>query len=221
MGINERKEREKEMRREIIVDAAEKIIQVKGFEGMTMDDVAVIAELGKGTIYLYFKNKIDLYHMVVCRGLRLLKSYLEKAVAKKASGIDNLVAIGRAYYRFSLEHPLYFNAMIHKEAFEVEWEQHREFVGVKCCEATSSQIFSLMTELMQKGIADGSIRPDLPPMKLSILLWAQVTGVLKITAAKGDALEKMMGVSTKELMEFSFELIRSAIAPAAGRGAGS
>ena len=68
MGTHERKEREKESRRENIVDAAEKIIRVKGFEGMTMDDVAVIAELGKGTIYLYFKNKTDLYHAVVCRG---------------------------------------------------------------------------------------------------------------------------------------------------------
>lgn len=219
MGINERKTREKESRRENIVDAAEKIIQVKGFEGMTMDDVAIIAELGKGTIYLYFKNKIDLYHTVVCRGMRLLKSCLEKAIVKKASGIDNLVAIGRAYYKFSLEYPLYFNAMIHKEVFDVEWEQHIGYEGVKCCEAMSNQIFGLMTELIQKGIADGSIRPDLPPMKLSILLWAQVTGVLKITAAKGDALEKVMGVTTKELLEFSIEMIRCAIAPEAKNGA--
>jgi AcrR family transcriptional regulator len=219
MGIHERKEREKESRRETIVDAAEKIIQVKGFEGMTMDDVAVIAELGKGTIYLYFKNKVDLYHAVVCRGLRLLKSLLAKAIIKKALGIDNLVAIGRAYFKFSLDHPLYFNAMMHKEVFDVEWEQHVEYEGVKDCEEMSNQIFALMAELIHKGIADGSIRSDLPPLKLSILLWAQVTGILKMMAAKNEILEKMMGITTKELLEFSFKMIRLAIAPPAGNGA--
>jgi len=219
MGINERKEREKESRRETIVDAAEKVIQVKGFEGMTMDDVAVIAELGKGTIYLYFKNKIDLYHAVVCRGLRLLRSRLEKAIIKKTAGIENLVAIGRTYHKFSLDHPLYFNAMMHKEVFDVEWEQHVEYEGVKGCKEMSDQIFAMMNELIQKGIADGSIRSDLPPLKLSVLLWAQVTGILKMTAAKNEILEKMMGVTAKELLEFSFELIRRAIAPPAKNGA--
>ena len=219
MGINERKEREKESRRETIVDAAEKIIQVKGFEGMTIDDVAIIAELGKGTIYLYFKNKTDLYHAVVCRGLRLLKNNLEKAIKKKASGIENLLAIGWAYYRFCLDYPFYFNAMMHQEVLEVEWEKHVEYEGVKCCEAVSNQIFALMAELIRGGIGDGSIRPDLQPQKLTILLWAQITGVLKMTAAKSEIFEKLMGISPKELTELHFTLVRQALTPPSGSGA--
>lgn len=213
MGISERKKREKELRREIIVDAAEKIIQVKGFEGMTMDDVAVIAELGKGTIYLYFKNKTDLYHAVICRGLRLLKNGFEKAVKRRAPGIENLLAIGRAYYDFCRENPLYFNAMMHQEALEADWENHMQGEGVKCCEETSRQIFDLMAELLRGGMRDGSIRADLQPQKLTILLWAQVTGVLKMSAAKNEYFEKILNVSSKELLEFHFELIRRAITP--------
>jgi AcrR family transcriptional regulator len=219
VGINERKIREKESRRENIINAAEKIIQVKGFEGMTMDDVAVIAELGKGTIYLYFKNKTDLYHAVVCRGLRLLKNSFEKAIKKKASGIENLLAIGKAYYDFCFDYPLYFNAMMHQEILEVEWEEHMEYEGVKCCEEVSNQIFAHMAELIRGGIKDGSIRPDLQPQKLTILLWAQITGVLKMTAAKNEILDKFIGVSAGELMEFHFELIRQAISPSKRSGA--
>ena len=219
MGISERKEREKESRRANIVNAAEKIIQVKGFEGMTMDDVAVIAELGKGTIYLYFKNKTDLYHAVVCRGLRLLKNSFEKTIKKKVRGIDNLLAIGKAYYDFCFDYPLYFNAMMHQEVLEVEWEKHVEYEGVKCCEEVSNQIFALMAELIRGGINDGSIRADLHPQKLTILLWAQVTGVLKMTAAKNEVFEKLMGISAKELMTFHFELVRQAITPPRGIGA--
>ncbi len=219
MGINERKEREKKLRRENIVNAAEKIIQVKGFEGMTMDDVAVIAELGKGTIYLYFKNKTDLYHAVVCRGLRLLKKSFEKTIRKKETGIDNLLAIGQAYYDFCFDYPLYFNAMMHREVLEVEWEKHMEYEGVRCCEEVSNQIFTLIAELIRDGIGDGSIRADLHPQKLTILLWAQLTGVLKMTAVKNEIFEKLMGISAKELMAFQFELVRQAITPPKGSGA--
>jgi AcrR family transcriptional regulator len=219
MGINERKEREKESRRESIINAAEKIIQVKGFEGMTMDDVAVIAELGKGTIYLYFKNKTDLYHAVVCRGLRLLKSSFEKAIKKKASGIENLLAIGQAYYKFCFAYPLYFNAMMHQEALDVDLEKITEYEGVKCCDEVSNQIFALMTELIQGGIGDGSIRPELEPVKLTLLLWAQVTGILKMASAKGEFFEKYWDISPKELMEFHFKLVRQAISPQGKKGA--
>ncbi len=219
MGVNERKKRERESRHENIIDAAEKIILVKGFEGMTMDDVAIIAELGKGTIYLYFKNKTDLYHAVVCRGLRLLKSSFEKVIRKKASGIDNLLAVGQAYYDFCFAYPLYFNAMMHKEALEIEWEKHAGYEGVRCCEEVSNQIFALMAELIRGGISDGSIRADLQPQKLTILLWAQITGVLKMTAAKNEILEKMMGISARELMDFHVELIREAITPQRKNGA--
>jgi TetR/AcrR family transcriptional regulator len=50
MGITERKEREKEQRRNAIIDAAEKIFFTKGMDNSTMDDVAEEAELSKGTL---------------------------------------------------------------------------------------------------------------------------------------------------------------------------
>ena len=60
MGIAERKEREKEHRRNTILDAAEEVFFSKGINLATMDEVAERAELSKGTLYLYFKNKEEL-----------------------------------------------------------------------------------------------------------------------------------------------------------------
>jgi AcrR family transcriptional regulator len=219
MSVSERKKREKELRRESIVDAAEKMIKVKGFDGMTMDDVAVIAELGKGTIDLYFKNKIDLYHAVVCRGLKLLKGNFERVVKKKARAVDNLLAIGHAYYRFCVDHPLYFNAMMHQEVMEVGGDDPSECEGMQCCQEVGNQIFAILGELIQAGIRDGSIRTDLEPTKLSMLLWAQVTGVLKMTMTKGEVFEKFWGVTAAELLDYQFALIRQAITPQAKQGA--
>lgn len=61
MGIKERKEREKERRRHQIMVAAKRVFSAKGFSKTTIEDIAREAELSPGTLYLYFKNKDDLY----------------------------------------------------------------------------------------------------------------------------------------------------------------
>jgi TetR/AcrR family transcriptional regulator len=68
MGITERKEREKEHRKEEIIDAAQKVFFEKGLLLTTMDEIAEIAELSKGTLYLYYKSKENLYLAVMMRG---------------------------------------------------------------------------------------------------------------------------------------------------------
>jgi AcrR family transcriptional regulator len=44
-----------------ILDAARKIFAKKGFADATMDEIAATCGLAKGTLYLYFKSKRDVY----------------------------------------------------------------------------------------------------------------------------------------------------------------
>jgi AcrR family transcriptional regulator len=75
MGIEQRKKREKRMRRRQIVDAAEKVFALKGFSGATIENIAEEAELSPATLYLYFKNKDELYASL---NLKLLDVLIEK-----------------------------------------------------------------------------------------------------------------------------------------------
>ena len=61
MGIAERKQREKEQRRQHILQVAETIFLEKGINSSTMDEIAAVCELSKGTLYLYFKSKEELF----------------------------------------------------------------------------------------------------------------------------------------------------------------
>ncbi len=72
MGIQERKNREKERRRQQIIIAAKKIFSSKGFHKTTMEDIAKKAELSPGTLYLYFKNKDELFASLSMRLLHYL-----------------------------------------------------------------------------------------------------------------------------------------------------
>ena len=63
------------MRRRQIIDAAEKVFAAKGFSGATIENIAEQAELSPATLYLYFKNKDELYASL---NLKFLKVFIER-----------------------------------------------------------------------------------------------------------------------------------------------
>ena len=112
MGIAERKEREKQQRKNDIIDAAERIFFTRGFAGSTMDEVAEEAELSKGTLYLYFKSRDDLQFAIFMRGSDILMKMMNKELAGDGDGYNNLLALAGSFVRFSREYPDYFNLFI-------------------------------------------------------------------------------------------------------------
>ena len=57
--------------------AAKRVFVEKGFDRATMEDIAREAELSAGTLYLYFKNKNELYASLTLRVLQYLFIRLE------------------------------------------------------------------------------------------------------------------------------------------------
>lgn len=73
-----RKEREKLARRSEILTAARKIFAEKGLHETTLDEIAVKAELAKGTIYGHFENKDDLFFSVLEEAIGNLENVVQK-----------------------------------------------------------------------------------------------------------------------------------------------
>ena len=208
MGVAERKEREKEQRRSAIVDAAEEVFFSRGVENATMDEVAEKAELSKGTLYLYFKNKNDLFHAIVARALEMLLNMFQRATEKEEKGIDKIKAIGTAYNEFYKTNPDYYGTMMHQEIHEVDQSDMEENPNMALCQELGEKIFGLMGEVVKTGIMDGTIRKDLDPVKLPIVLWGHSAGVLHLVKSKGKMLENKFNCSSDEIIEYSFRLIR-------------
>ena len=120
MGIAERKEREKQRRRNDIIDAAERIFFARGFSGATMDEVAEEAELSKGTLYLYFRSRDDLQFAIFMRGMDLLMKMMNQRLKPQEDGYHNLLAMAWAFIRFSREYPDYFRLFMHFESSRVK-----------------------------------------------------------------------------------------------------
>lgn len=103
-----RKERERLQRKQDIVDVAEKLFLQKGFANVTMEQIAKESEFSRKTLYLYFKNREDLFTLVYLKVSRLRWEILSNAMDSKEAGYDKLKAYGEAYYDFVVRYPEYF-----------------------------------------------------------------------------------------------------------------
>jgi AcrR family transcriptional regulator len=213
MGITERREREKEQRRKDIIDAAQRVFFSQGYDQTTMDAVSEEAELSKGTLYLYFNTKEELYFAVMLRGLGILEELFTEAVRGQGTGLDQLKAIGRAYMKFFNDYHDHFVNLMFFEGKHLQLEMDDrwggEFAGL------TRRIFSIMIRAIQYGIEDGTIRKDLDPLKTSLLLWAQTSGVLQMVKNKHEIIHGQFDVEPGELIENHFDLLEAVLRPPA------
>ncbi len=107
MTIIRRKEREKQEMRRGIMDAAMDLFLNEGFDKVSIRGIAEIIEYSPATIYLYFKNKDDIFYSLLQEGFAKLYEK-QMAVQDIADPLDRLAAHGRAYVEFAMEnHKLY------------------------------------------------------------------------------------------------------------------
>jgi AcrR family transcriptional regulator len=205
MGIAERREREKEQRHNDIIDAAERVFFSKGMENATMDDVAEEVELSKGTLYLYFKSKEEIYLAIHLRGNKILKNMFQITVDNQERGIDKVRAVGEAYFEYYRKYPDYFNAMIYYESRTIEFEDENS-IAVECM-VEGKATLDILVNAINTGINDGSIRPDVDPMKTAISLWGQSTGIIQIIALKENIILNNYSLKASEIVEYTFNLI--------------
>lgn len=178
MGIAERKEREFKRRERAILQAAIRLFDQDDWQMVTIERIAQEAEIGKGTVYLHFPSKEDIYGQLA---LDFARQLLSKLVLIDAAlpPVDRLRAgiriifdahrAGRRYQRIV--------DYCNREDFRRRLEP-----GIAGeLQRIDEQITSAVTSIVQEGIAAGTF-PDRP---LQTLLWgphATLIGAVRILA---------------------------------------
>lgn len=178
MGIVERKEREKQMRREMILQASESVFFEKGLRATTLDEIAERAEVSKGTIYLYYSSKEDLYYSLMIRGLLLLLRMVEDVKPEDLSPVEALYQFGKAYYKFSQEQTYLFKMLAIVESPVLNEQVSKEIISE--LERTSDKVLSYVAGFVQKGKDTGGFRSDVSAREAVIMLWVSLSGVLNL-----------------------------------------
>ncbi len=119
MTISDRKAREKEQRRQAILSAAEKRFAREGYHATLLDAIAEDVEISKGTIYLYFKNKEDLFFSLIDEKITQYFSHLVDCI-NKTDSLEHLVQtlVNEAVEHFQRNHHLIRLVMSEQVKFE-------------------------------------------------------------------------------------------------------
>ncbi|RJP68063.1 MAG: TetR/AcrR family transcriptional regulator [Candidatus Abyssobacteria bacterium SURF_17] len=175
MGVAERKEREKQARRQAILDAARECFFRNGFEATTISQIAETVELSTGTLYLYFKNKEEIYVSILEEGLEILYALMTSSERPSAPARELLEGYADAYYRFYTDYGQYFDIMF----FLRRPDKNIELEGdlKEKLEHKSLECLGLVESVIKKGIAEGDFRV-VSPYEASRILWGTMNGLM-------------------------------------------
>lgn len=110
MGTKERKERQKTEMRDAILSAALKLFSDEGYDNVSMRKIADEIEYSVGTIYLYFKDRDEIFFELHKQGFEeFYKRQL--AVQDIKDPLQRLTEHGLAYIQFAIDQPMYYDLM--------------------------------------------------------------------------------------------------------------
>jgi len=209
-GLAERREEEKERRRSDIIEAAEALYAAKGWDDVTMEQVARATRLSRALLYVYFSDKTDLHLAIVERAFKELGRRCRIESEAHRLGIDKLEAIGHAYLAFSRESPHLFDAC---SRFQIHQDNRVDEAHEAACIAAAEEVHAAAVDALLTGIKDGSIRRDVgDPDVVCTALWAFIHGLIQLASTKAASLSRI-GVGGEQLMEQSSALVRYSLAP--------
>ncbi|OPY26108.1 MAG: DNA-binding transcriptional repressor FabR [Methanocella sp. PtaU1.Bin125] len=208
VSIKELKEREKEQRREYIIDAAEKLFFARGYDSVSMSEIAYAVGMNKATLYLYFENKDALYFAIVRRGVRIMHGLFREKIEKAATSIEKIRASGDAFLEFNRQYPHYYRMFRHAGSGRFDAPGSADAAEVA---RLSGDIFAMMGRAVVTGMADGTIRKGLDPTVVAIYLAVASEAVVNLPSNFVDTLASQ-GISHEQFIESTMELMQSSIA---------
>ncbi|HEY6951157.1 MAG TPA: TetR/AcrR family transcriptional regulator [Bacteroidota bacterium] len=209
MGIQERKEREKEHRREEIVDAAQKVFFDKGLQAATMDEIAETAELSKGTLYIYYKSKEDVYLAVVMRGLQILHDMFESRIRSEGQVVKAMIGLQETYYEFFKTHRNHFRMLHYLQTPQFHRQVSDEMK--QSCAVVNKKMWDLVIALIQRGIDESILVSHLNAAELGIFLWSGATQLMIRIDTESERWQMGMKIDLERVLRVSNLLMLESI----------
>lgn len=171
MGISERKEREKlEMRRKI-VDVAKDLFIQEGFEKTSIRHIAEKIEYSPATIYLYFKDKTEIFQEIMLEAFQLKLDIFNK-VMKQKDPVKRLYLLGDAYVHFAFKYPELYDLMFIIRAPMEHINTSKDWI-------LGNEVFNCLYTTVEELISKGKIKFN-DPYVGSLAMWSMVHGVASL-----------------------------------------
>jgi len=205
----DRKEIQKQKRMDYILDCAEKVCIEKGFANTTIEDVAKEAQYSKGTMYLYFKMKEEIFIHLIARSCKILYKIMKTNIDKENIGINKVKALGVSHYTFMAEYPHYNDFMNQLSNIHLDIEIMED--SLKELSKIDNDISQLMTECLDYGKKDGTISKEYETDKLMHFLKGTSTGIFMMISDLKKENKKDLSFNPDDLYKIYLEIVGKAI----------
>ncbi|APT46698.1 TetR/AcrR family transcriptional regulator [Bacillus safensis] len=150
-------------RRQMILDGATKAFTQFGYKATTMDLVAKLANVGKGTIYTFFKNKEELFDEIFTSLLMEMRKIADEAMDEEKSFSENLHLALFAILEFRKNHQL--TIKIFQESAELGTSAVKEMI-----EKMEQMIIRYVKTKVKEAIDKGDIKPCDPELTAFVMV---------------------------------------------------
>ena len=198
MGISERKEREREEVKDLILNAAREIFLTEGYENTSIRKIASKIEYSPGIIYHHFKDKNDLLLALHDKAFECKIEALFVSAQHIADPLERLYVTGKSYLQYGIENPqdyeLMFILSCTMEALAVKEEFWQD----------GAMAINMLKENIKACMDAGYFKKDVDVDAMSLILWSQVHGLVSLH--NKERLNIYNAPDQKELMFRSYEM---------------
>lgn len=168
MGIEERRDRERQTVTDSILDAARELFLAEGYSSVSIRKIAERIEDSPAAIYSYYPSKDDIFLALAKEGFRRLDARVRAAMVA-GDALENVRAGWWAFYEFSQEQPDYFLLMFVDRSVPRITQQWEGFEFLQ-------QLLANAVAAIQRAIDAGAFPKTLNPDAAMHMLWATLIG---------------------------------------------
>lgn len=175
-------------KREMILESASKLFAQKNYHEVMMDDVAKDLSIAKGTLYLYFKSKEELYFSIVENRLSRLIASLNEVVHNSSNSIDALHAFVQHLFMFMNKYQTFF---------QVYWFQNIKPKNSMCgsIDKLEKKLKQIACEIIDEGKTENLFKEIETEFVVEIILSTIFTGVERLMNKRLSAEMKLTEVN--------------------------
>jgi AcrR family transcriptional regulator len=184
MGTRERRQRQLEDRKDLILHCAREVIHDDGLLNLQMSRIAEKCEYAVGTLYKHFESKEDLILALAIQGAQKHVELFEKVAQWKANSRDRMFGITVADMVFVRRNPDHFRISQYALC-EVVWktatpERRQEFLKA------SKPVGEIVVSIVDAAVKAGDLKLNgLRPEQITTGLWSITVGMHNLVHAKG------------------------------------
>lgn len=150
-------------RKHLIVEAATRSFTQFGYKATTMDSVAKLANVGKGTIYTFFKNKEELFDEIVSTLLTEMRKEAEKVIDDELPFFENVHRALYSMLEFRKKHQ--FTIKIFQESTDVGTPAVQEVV-----KRLEKMILQFIAAKIEAAVAKGELKECNPEVTAFVMV---------------------------------------------------